>query len=115
MLASALREFAYLKIERRLGNMEPDDLERAKHSLSTKLLAAMTESLGSIEYVRDAFCVVHQKKCPVTPRASPEPDVADAIWVEAAGSVCVPWSAMGSRSHWLHPTTLPALVWLFST
>ena len=38
----------------------------------------------------------------------------EAIWVEAAGNTCTPWSSRSSRKGWLDEESLVALVWAWS-
>ena len=50
--------------------------------------------------------------CPVSPRHDPE--LVNHLWVSMGGSPCDPWSAVGQNARWLHPATLPCLVWAYS-
>ena len=55
----------------------------------------------------------HQQQCPVSPRS--EPRYQGYLWHEVAGTPCNPWSAIGGRQKWLHPSAKPTLVWAYST
>ena len=49
--------------------------------------------------------------CPRVP--NPE-DRKGAVWMEVAGSPCIPWckGAYGTGLQWLHPVSVPFYIWL---
>ena len=51
--------------------------------------------------------------CPVSPRLGA--DYNDHLWMEMAGMPCDAWSNIGPGARWLHESTLPSLVWAYST
>ena len=80
--------------------------------LSKKYLKSLSDFLRAVEYKSEAWCLRHKRCCPVSPRSDPK--LRDACWIEAAGSMCTPWSLMGARDQWLSPCTLVCLVWAFA-
>ena len=85
------------------------------------LLTPLLSKLNQCSYQKERWCYVHEKFCPSCPprrgQESHDGDMDDMLWVEIAGTPCVAWSTMRRKAQtctgrWLHPTTLPTLVWL---
>ena len=86
---------------------------RTKKKMSTRLLQRMIAMLERVEFNNMLPCRVHGQLCPANIRLVP--GFEEVTWVEIAGSVCKPWSSMGAGDDWLDPTSLPCLVWAYST
>ena len=84
----------------------------AKKSLGMELLKEASALLHKTTFASFAYCLKHKQMCCLNPRLDPE--LQDRLWVEVAGTVCKPWSTMGTMGDWLHPTSLVFLVWAFS-
>ena len=83
-----------------------------RRRLGNELVQRLSDHLDACEFEMEAFCVKHGRNCCWTPRA--EDGLKNFFWVEIAGSTCVAWSTAGSLAGWLHPSTLPCLVWAYS-
>jgi hypothetical protein len=83
-----------------------------KKKLGQSLLREVCAILNVTEFVSEAWCYKHGHMCPVDPRLDPES--SDLVWMEVAGTVCKPWSQMGSQGEWLDMTSVACLTWLFS-
>ena len=85
----------------------------ATKRIGDRMFAQMCKFLDKVEFRDVSECTVHPGcDCPWIPRA--DESIANRLWIEAAGSTCVAWSAMGSGKNWLHESTLPCLVWAYS-
>ena len=67
-------------------------------------------------FKKSGACLKCGQTCCWTPRQgdSETAAVPEAIWVEAAGNTCTPWSSRGSRKGWLDEESSVALVWAWS-
>lgn len=84
-----------------------------KDSLGAELHNELCRILDAVEFEQEAFCLAHNVKCPLNLRLVEE--FVDSFHIEVAGTTCKAWSAFGSGEGWLHESTLPCLVWAYST
>ena len=66
-----------------------------------------------VEFNLLAKCVKHGRMCPISPRHDQR--LRDMYWIESAGNTCCPWSSMSPTAIWLDKSTLPFVVWAYST
>ena len=91
------------------GRRSREHRELLEHKLFNKLCGI----LDAVEFDQEAFCEKHGTTCPLNVRATRGND--GYIHVEMAGTTCLAWSSIGARDGWLHHSTLPCLVWIYST
>jgi hypothetical protein len=85
-----------------------------KAELGEELVNELCAELEKVHFTETAWCKNHQKFCYTNPRC--EPIFRDAVWIEAAGPLCPPWSNMNPRKdRWLSEATLTSLTWAYST
>ena len=89
------------KLEFKNGSVDKAVLHRWEQRLSKRYMQELAEILRDVEFNAEAFCEVHGRKCPISPRDDPDPSYREVLWVEACGTTCVSWSAMGSKDKWL--------------
>ena len=77
-----------------------------------ELVCQLKTVLREVEFLEEAYCLHHDRMCPVNPRCVPGQE--EKLWVEVAGTTCCPWSAMGAGLEWLDKATAPCLAWAFS-
>ena len=75
--------------------------------------AALRNKLETVEFEPTSYCLLHGQPFPATPRHSDEHK--DMHWVEAAGTICKPFSVLSSNPHWCDPSTLCTLSWTYCT
>eukprot|EP00439_Symbiodinium_sp_Y106_P070150 s1872_g12.t1 len=76
----------------------------------SKLLSVGTGACGIGKRAKTAYCYLHKQQCPV------DPPVKDwDLHFEVAGTPCVAFSPQGSRSGWLHETSVPTAIWFAAT
>ena len=111
--SSVLNKFVDLKQGRKDSAFTKKEFLQRKRELSREMLFRLTSVLETCEFQEQVYCGRHKKLCSVHPASDPR--YADAVWVEAGGNNCCPWSLIGSNSGWLDKATLPCLVWFYST
>lgn len=90
------------------------ELATLKLKLGSLLVKKLIAELRKVRFNEKAWCVEHKQYCWIHPRSCSAWE--RFLWVEVAGPCCPPWSSMNQRQdRWLSASTLPALVWLFST
>ena len=92
--------------------MTKTEFTEATVRLGILLVEELCKELENIEFNELDWCLQHEQFCPISPRSNPE--LKDALWIEAAGNTCCPWSVMSDLSGWLDGSTLPFLVWCYS-
>ena len=100
------------KAELSCGSFAMTDFQQHIRLLSDEYSAKVMMVLENAEFQEDQWCLRHQKRCPVCPRSCGSNK--DRMWIEAGGSVCLPWVSMGDMNSWLHPSTLAFFVWCYS-
>ena len=95
------------------GLISTTELKHEQQHLAVELVNSLKHLLADVEYLEEAYCIRHQKMCPVNPRSVAGQE--NMLWVEVAGTTCCPFSAMGAGLEWLDRATAPCLVWAFST
>ena len=94
-----------------LGNIHRRNYLATQSRLETDMLHKVYAVLDSSEYEEKAYCLVHKTECFISPRSDPR--FAEAFWIDQVGHDCTPWTRMGNRERWLHPASIPALIWAF--
>ena len=111
---SRLADWEQTKKEFQLGAVDKKDLAGIRTHLGIKMIEEMSEILKTTEFNETDYCFQHSGQCPICPRVNKE--FRDSYWVECAGHTCCPWSNMRRLSGgWLDKSTLPFLIWAFST
>lgn len=89
------------KQECKSGDTSKKDFESWRSRIEDEYLKELVTRFAAIEFQEDAYCFVHERMCPVCPRAGGSP-YKDFIWGEAAGTTCCPWSRMhsGGQNKW---------------
>ena len=89
-------------------------LDKLKARSGLQLVDELCHVLDTVSFADVAWCLRHEAYCNIAPKA--EPELANSLHVEVAWPCCPPWSSMTStHERWLSTSTLPALVWCFST
>lgn len=86
-----------------------------RDELGQLLFSQLSGILDAVEFEQEAFCAKHGIKCSLNVQAALPLDTESFIHVEAAGSTCLAWTSFGKSAGWLHESTLPCLVWCYST
>ena len=87
-----------------------------KDVIAKRYVRALRKYLHICRFRNKAHCVMCDHECPISPRGVP--GLQDAYWVETGGMVCKAFSALSNRAEYnrfLHPSTLVAKVYLYST
>ena len=92
-----------------------EELDEKKVSLSDSYLAALCSELDKTEFNENAWCFKCERMCPISPRSCVDNDMYQGRWTEVGGHTCDPWTSQGSHSNFLDESTLPLLVWIFSS
>ena len=100
--------------EHSLGHISAAEFDLEWTRQGRLLQEQLKELLGDIEFEETAYCLVHDRKCHLSPRSDLE--YRSAYWMEGAGHMCCPWSSMpcGGGAKWLDWATLTFLVWAYS-
>ena len=109
--AQALTLWRSTRAEFRDGQLDDRDVRVWRDKLTAEYLRDLLAEFQNIEFEETSWCYVHERRCPVSPRLGLNHG-GTALWLEGAGSTCVPWSAMGARSKWLDEATLTFFTWL---
>jgi len=100
------------QLEHADGGVSSEELAKEHKRISERYVDGMHKKLDLVEFNDVAWCTEHQAYCPLSPRSCA--DYKDYFWIEAAGSICKAFSAMGSRNQWLDPSALVCQVWCYS-
>lgn len=92
-----------------------EELDEKKVNLSDSYLAALCSELDQTEFETNAWCFKCERMCPISPRSCVDNDMYQGRWTEVGGHTCDPWTSQGSHSNFLDESTLPMLVWIFSS
>ena len=100
------------KAEFALKNITKSEATQWHSQLSESYVASLMPIFSALEFNGEAWCYLHKKKCPISPRQG---GYSTQLWTEAAGTTCCPWSSMpiNIMNKWLDPATLPCLTWAF--
>lgn len=117
--AKYLSLWADHQLEKRSGGVTDRELSEISSRMGNDMLKEMSEILETSEFASHVTCLRHPDRiggCPVSPRLSADPNIAKSFWMEGAGSTCTSWSVANQQAGgWMSESTLPFLVWLYST
>ena len=99
------------KAEAKCSNWSGKEFSMERDKSGDRFVADLFRELHQIELLERQYCERCGKLCNIPPYTL----YPGALWIEAAGTTCTPWSAMnksGDRFCSIH--TLPMLTWAFS-
>ena len=97
-------------VEEQLGNMTGAEISDWRREFSQNYMKQLQEKLEGVDFNSTAPCATHGEECPVTPRQVEQ--YANMLWIDCAGSTCVPWSQAGQRMGQMHSATVVFMTWL---
>lgn len=83
-----LDKWAQAKADYKDGKISESDKRSLHQRLSKQYLTKLHKIFSGVEFLPDAWCIMHQCRCPVSPRK----DAPNKLWVECAGSICIAFS-----------------------
>ena len=93
------------------GRRTPTRVKRLKGFYGNAFLRSAINVLQNVDFPSDTrvYCFKHGRRCFCYPQ-----NRHGRLWVEVAGTTCVAFSSMSSSSMgWLHPSSIPCLIWCF--
>ena len=99
--------------ERTKNKLSSEGKQRLKQELGFQLFNELCDVLDEVEFMQEAYCKTHEMMCCTNLRL--DPAFQDMFHIEVAGTTCTAWSSMGLHGGLLDKSTLPCLVWLYST
>ena len=117
ILKYALNEADDLKSQYEANVIDSDALRAACAALGQAMVAEICLCLSQTVFLEEGWCVLHEKMCPLSPRAHSE--FMGHFWLEIVGNTCCPWSPLNVNTRkvgsLLDAATLDMLIWAFST
>lgn len=95
-----------------MGNIGKKEFDSLRRTYTGEILTKSCERLESSTCNAEAYCFLHDKMCPLSPRTNA--DYRDALWIETGGHTCTPWTPMGSHTGWIDLASVPLLIWAYS-
>ena len=88
-----LELWSHCKAEHADGGINKVTLRKQHGRLASRYLSFLEHTLGTVEFESTAYCYVHGRQCPLTPRA--QASLREDLWIEAAGTRCDSFSTIG--------------------
>ena len=95
--------------EKKVGLAKKEEARALLTEIGGRFLKQANDAMADVAFSQTAYCYECEQNCDV----HPPPELrAKRRYINCGGNTCTPWSALGGGLRWLHPCSLPFLVWI---